>query len=81
MPKPKPPATTLGAMTREVCNSRIPRNFAQKQELGQRSLPELTFKTKTVLWIAELPTYCLFNQFASRLLDRAVLAAEKGRAA
>lgn len=49
----------------------------------QAQYPEarsLTFKAKAVLWIAELPICCPFNRTASRLLDRAVLMAEAGRA-
>ena len=78
---PKPPATTLGARKRKSCNFILPRPCPSTQSPEARSLPNLTFKTKVVLWIAELPTYCPFNRTASRFLDRAVLTAEAGRAA
>ena len=51
--------------------------LAPTQYPEARSLPGLAFKAKIVLWLAELPTYCPFNRIASRLLDRAVLAAER----
>lgn len=76
------PQQRLWGAARTISRSPIvPHLPAPTQESEARSLPTLTFKTKAVLWIAELPTYCPFNRNASRLLDRAVLAAEAGRAA
>lgn len=63
------------------CSSIVPDTQPQVQYPEARSLPKLTFKIKTVLWLAELPTYCPFNRTASRFLDRAVLTAEQGRLA
>lgn len=74
---PKPPAG-MGAEARsKTYNLILPRNSAPTQYLEARSQPKLTSKTKSVLWSAELLTSLPYCRLSSRLLDRALIAAQK----
>jgi len=73
---PKPPNTTKGARTRsKTCNLTVPRNLASTQYLKAKS-PQLA---TAVLRLAESLTLLPYNRPASRLVDRALIAAEEGR--